>query len=302
MKVALVCPYAWDRVGGVQTHVGALRDQLARRGHEALVIAPASFGANVNGSIVRAGRSLNIPANGSVAPLSFGPAAAAGVRSALSRFDPDVVHAHEPLIPSLSLIATTLSRAPVVGTFHAAAAGSVGYHVAKPLLERAANRLSQRTAVSDEARELVSKYFPGTYRLTPNGVDFAKYADATPKELGTGKKVLFLSRLERRKGIEVLLQAFTRLRDIDAQLVIAGTGPEERAARKLARELRVDAAWLGRVPDEEKASVFKAADVYCAPALSGESFGIVLLEAMAAGRPIVASDIAGYTELLAPAG
>ncbi|MDQ3879295.1 MAG: glycosyltransferase family 4 protein, partial [Actinomycetota bacterium] len=261
MRIAIVCPYAWDRVGGVQTHISALRSQLAERGHDVIVVAPASFGVELNGSVARAGRSIGIPANGSVAPLAFGPGAAIGLKRVLSRCRPDVVHAHEPLIPSVSLIATQSSRVPVVGTFHAAADSSVGYRVARPVLARAAGRLSVRTAVSDEARSFISKYFPGTYRLTPNGVDFATFRDAAPADLGPGRKILFLSRLERRKGLETLLQACTRLRDLGARIVVAGTGPEERAARKLARELRVDVTWLGRVSDDDKPRLFKAADV-----------------------------------------
>ncbi|MEA2487630.1 MAG: phosphatidyl-myo-inositol alpha-mannosyltransferase, partial [Actinomycetota bacterium] len=249
MKVALVCPYAWDRVGGVQTHIAALKEQLTARGHDVVVIAPASFGAHLNGGISRAGRSLGIRANGSVAPLSFGPSGAIAVRTALARFQPDVVHAHEPLIPSVSLMATTLAHAPVVGTFHASAPSSTGYRIARPVLSRAADRLAERTAVSDEARSLVETYFPGTYRLTPNGVDVAGFRDASAMDLGPGKKILFLSRLERRKGLEVLLQACTRIRDLDARVVVAGTGPEERGARKLARELGIDTTWLGRIPD-----------------------------------------------------
>lgn len=258
------------------------------------MIAPVSFGADAGPSVMRAGRSVGIPANGSIAPLAFGPGAIASVRSAFARFQPDVVHAHEPLIPSVSLIAIALSRAPVVGTFHAAAPGSFGYHVAKPLLDRAARRLAERTAVSDAARELAQRYFPGTYRLTPNGVDVATFRDAPPADLGPGKKILFLSRLERRKGVETLLQACARLRDLNVTVVVAGSGPEERAARKLAGELQINTTWLGRVPDSEKASVFKGADVYCAPARSGESFGIVLVEAMAAARPVVCSDLPGF--------
>lgn len=301
MKVALVCPYAWDRVGGVQSHIAALREQLVERGHETIVVAPASFGAKVNGDIVRAGRSIAIPANGSMAPLSFGPGAAASVRFALTRFVPDVVHAHEPLIPSVSLIATSVARAPVVGTFHASAPASAGYRIARPLLTRAVRRLTEKTAVSDEARSLIERYFPGSYRLTPNGVDVQRYRDAEPADLGPGKTILFLSRLERRKGLETLLQACTRIRDLGARVVVAGTGPEERGLRKLARELRIDVTWSGRVPEDRKASLFKGADMYCAPALGGESFGIVLIEAMAAGTPVVCSDLKGFRAVAAGA-
>ena len=292
MRVAIVCPYAWDAYGGVQSHVRALAAHLRERGHETLILAPAIRRSGASGAEI-VGRAVSVPANGSIAPISFGPAGAARVRSALARFGPDVVHAHEPLAPSISLLAVLESRAPVVGTFHAAAERSLGYRVARPVLERAAARIRVRSAVSDAARALIARYFPGEYALTPNGVDAGIYADAEPLDLGSGPVVLFFGRLERRKGLEVLLQAMTRLRDTEARLVVAGTGPGERSARALAASLKVDMTWLGRVSESDKARVFKGADVYCAPNLGGESFGIVLVEAMAAGTPIVCSSLPG---------
>ncbi|MEA2434407.1 MAG: phosphatidyl-myo-inositol alpha-mannosyltransferase [Actinomycetota bacterium] len=233
--------------------------------------------------------------------MSFGPLAAAGVRRALSGLEPDVIHLHEPLIPSTSLLALWNANAPTVGTFHAAASSSFGYRISRPALERTARRLSVRTAVSDAARALISRYVPGEYHLTPNGVDFQRFATALPADLGLGKKVLFLSRLERRKGLEVLIQAMTRLRDLGARLIVVGAGPEERAARALANSLGVDADFLGRVHDDDLPGIYRAADVYCAPALGGESFGIVLIEAMAAGAPVVCSDLDGFRAVAAGA-
>lgn len=241
-----------------------------------------------------AGRAWPIPANGSVAPVSFGPRAATAVRRAIERFTPDVLHLHEPLIPSLSLLALWASTVPAVGTFHAAAERSVGYGLARPVLRRAVRKLRVRTAVSDAARDLVSRYLPGDYALTPNGVDVATFATAHPADLGSGTKILFLGRIERRKGLEVLLQAMTRLRGEDRELIVVGDGPEAKSARALAGRLEVSARFLGRVDDATKASLFARADVYCAPALEGESFGIVLLEAMAAATPVVCSDLAGF--------
>lgn len=295
MRVAIVCPYAWDRDGGVQTHVRYLGRALQGRDHDVCVIAPFASDPKENGDPVSAvGRTVPIPANGSVAPLAFGPLAAAGIRKALRSFEPDVVHLHEPLIPSLSLLALWNTEAPTVGTFHAAADESRGYRLARPVLERAAERLTVRTAVSDAARALASRYFEGDYKLTPNGVDTRRFAEADPMDVGIEKTVLFLSRLERRKGLEVLVQAMTRLRDMDVKLVIGGSGPEERYARNLARNLGVNAEFVGRVHDEELPRLYKSADVYCAPGLGGESFGIVLIEAMAAGAPVVCSDLPGF--------
>jgi phosphatidylinositol alpha-mannosyltransferase len=205
------------------------------------------------------------------------------------------------LIPSISLLALTTTEIPAVGTFHVSAASSLGYRIAAPVLERAAERLKVRTAVSDAARSFARRYFPGDYVLTPNGIDVARFAHATPADLGPTPTVLFLSRLERRKGAEVLVQAMTLLRDVDARPVIAGDGPERRRLEALARRLEVPARFLGRVADEEVPSLFAAATVYCAPATRGESFGIVLVEAMAAGAPIVASDIEGFRAVAASA-
>jgi phosphatidylinositol alpha-mannosyltransferase len=300
MRVALVCPYSWDRFGGVQTHVRELAGVLSERGHETIVIAPASSGdlelAALDGGprVVIAGRAIRIPANGSIATLSFGPRVAGAVRSTLEDFAPDVVHVHEPLIPSLSMLAVLGTDAPVVGTWHAATDASFGYRAAKPVLQKVVRRVTVRTAVSDAARHLASRYFPGRYELTPNGVDTKRFADAAPLDLGGGRKVLFFGRIERRKGLDVLIQAMTRVRDLDVTLVIGGTGPHDARCRRLARQLQIDATWLGRVDDADVPSLYSAADVYCAPGLGGESFGIVLVEAMAAGAPVVCSDLSGF--------
>lgn len=294
MRVAIVCPYAWDRPGGVRSHIRSLADQLRMRDHEVLIVAPRSGSLRGEPGVALVGRSVPIPANGSVAPLAFGPFAASAVKKTLDRFAPDVVHLHEPLIPSLSLLALMRVSAPCVGTFHAAADRSVGYRVAKPLLKLAVRKLAVRTAVSDQARELVQRYLPGDYHLTPNGVEVGRFAEADPADMGPGKKVLFLGRLERRKGLEVLLQAMTRLRDTGIELFVAGSGPQEKELRALAKRLLIEARFLGRVDEGRKAALFKRADVYCAPGLGGESFGIVLIEAMAAGTPVVCSDLPGF--------
>lgn len=298
MRVMIVCPYAWDRVGGVQTHVRALGSTLRERGHDIQILAPSSFTLthqlSAGSDVKLVGRAVGVPANGSVAPLAFGPLAAAGVRVAIRDFEPDVLHLHEPLIPSLSFLALTNTKRPAVGTFHASADKSAAYRVAKPVVRRAGERLAVRTVVSDAARELISSYLPGEYLLTPNGVERRRFLEAEPLETTPGKKVLFLGRLEKRKGLDVLIQAMARIRDLDATLLIAGTGPEERACRNLARDIGVRAEFLGRLADDDLPRAYKSADVYCAPGLGGESFGIVLLEAMSAGTPIVCSDLPGY--------
>lgn len=297
MRIAIVCPYAWGRPGGVQTHIRSLAAALRLRDHDVVVVAPRGGSEERReAGVALVGRSIPVPANGSVAALSFGPGGAAGVRRVLAGFRPDVLHLHEPLIPSLSLMTLLASDVPAVGTFHAAAPRSAGYGIARPVLARAARKLRVRTAVSDAARELVARYLPGEYVLTPNGIDVSAYAGASPAELGPGTKVLFLGRIERRKGLETLIQAMTRLRDTepDVELVVAGEGPEAGAARALASRLMVRTRFLGRVDEARKASLFARADAYCAPALGGESFGIVLIEAMAAGAPVVCSDLPGF--------
>ncbi|MPZ68328.1 MAG: glycosyltransferase [Actinobacteria bacterium] len=297
MKIALVCPYAWDRFGGVQSHVRALASALRQRDHQVEVFAPRSKSApemSPEPGVTFTGRSVAVPANGSVAPLAFGPMAAVSLRRALKEFDPDVLHLHEPLIPSLSLLALWNSDVPAVGTFHASAEASFGYQAGKPALIKSMKKLAVRTTVSDAARGLIGRYFPGDYEMTPNGVDVPRFRDAQPVDLDGSNIVLFLSRIEPRKGLDVLIEALARVDRDDVTLVAAGTGPEERRCRALAKRLGVEAVWLGRVSEADLPRVFKAASIYCAPGLGGESFGIVLIEAMAARVPVICSDLPGF--------
>lgn len=321
MRLALICPYAWDRPGGVQSHVRSLAPALARRGHEVAVIAPASSrfedehehgrggsGDAADYSLHLVGRTISVPANGSVAPIAFGPRTASRLKEVLGRLAPQVIQAHEPLIPSLSLLAIRAGEAPVVGTFHAATEKSLGYRVARPYLKRVADGIVNKTAVSPAARALASRYFPGHYTIVPNGIDVARFADAEPLDFGSKRTVLFLGRVERRKGLEPLIQAMARLGDLDVRLAVVGDGPRVSSARRLAGRLRIDAVWFGRASEADVARAYRGADVYCAPNLGGESFGIVLLEALAAGTPVVCSaldafkDVAGDAATFAPPG
>ena len=304
MKVALVCPYAWDRPGGVQSHVRALAHALRERDHETLVVAPTvGRHGTVESGVERAGHAVGVPANGSVAPVAFGPIAAAAVRRAVRSFDPDVVHLHEPLVPSLSLLALwSRGTQPLIGTFHAAADQSTGYRIARPVLDRAAQHLTVRTAVSSAALALASRYFPGDYEITPNGVEIDRFATAAPLELAPGPTVLFLSRVERRKGLDVLIRAMAHLQDLGVRLVVAGEGPQLKEAKELVDALRVKAEFLGVLTEADVPRAYRAASVYCAPGLGGESFGIVLVEAMAAGTAVVCSDLPGFRAVVGDAG
>jgi phosphatidylinositol alpha-mannosyltransferase len=254
------------------------------------------------------GRAVGIPANGSIAPICFGPVAAFELRRELARFHPDVMHLHEPLIPSLSLLALLGGRAPAVGTFHAAAPSSSLYRLSRPLLAPAARRLAARTAVSPAAERLIARYFPGDIQMTPNGVDVAPFADAEPIDLGPGPHVLFVGRLEPRKGAGVLMEAMAHLRDLSATLEIAGDGRLRARLETSAQRLGLEVRFHGAISDGDKARLFRSCDVYCAPNLRGESFGIVLIEAMAAGCPVVCSDldefraVAGGAAVFARAG
>jgi phosphatidylinositol alpha-mannosyltransferase len=254
------------------------------------------------------GRAVGVPANGSIAPICFGPVAAFELRRQIARFRPDVMHLHEPLIPSLSLLALLGVRAPAVGTFHAAAPSSSLYRLSRPLLAPAARRLAARTAVSPAAARLIARYFPGDIESTPNGIDVAPFVTAEPTDLGPGPHVLFLGRLEPRKGAEVLIAAMAALRDVGAILHVAGDGRLRGELEASAGRLGLEVRFHGAVSDGDKARLYRSCDVYCAPNLHGESFGIVLVEAMAAGCPVVCSDleefraVAGDAAVLARAG
>jgi phosphatidylinositol alpha-mannosyltransferase len=288
VKVGIVCPYDWSYPGGVRSHILGLRRALEDSGIEVEVLAPAS---HLEPEIVACGRTFAIPANGSVARLCFSRRARRAVAQRLERGDIDVLHLHEPAIPSVSLLALMGPRLPAVATFHAAAERSGGYAVARPLLGRYVSRIDVRVAVSDAARSLIGAYFPGQYRIVPNGVDVASFRAAQPSLslLGAKPFVLFVGRPEPRKGFDVLLTAMQLLRRErpDVRFACAGSSPEGLPEWVLP---------LGRLSQAELAGAYAAADVFCAPSTGGESFGIILAESMAAGTPVVCSDLRGYRE------
>jgi phosphatidyl-myo-inositol alpha-mannosyltransferase len=304
VRVALVSPYALDVPGGVQAHVTALAAALRRADHEVAVIGPgrADTGAAA-GRTIGVGRALGVPFNGSVAPIALSPLAARATRRAIAAVEPDVVHVHEPLVPWAGLAAATTGSAPVVGTFHAWSDASRLYRAARPVARRLAERLAVRIAVSEAAAgyHAAALGLPtSSFHLVPNGVDVRRFADAEPfDDLVDPERpaLLFVGRLERRKGLEPLIRAFTRLKTDrpELRLLVVGAGPErERCESLLPTGLRSDVRFLGRVDHDDLPRYYASCDLAVAPSLGGESFGIVLLEAMAAGRPLVASDIPGY--------
>lgn len=292
VRVGIVCPYDWSHPGGVRSHILGLAAALpvASGGRvTAQILAPASHGEP---GVWVAGRSVGIPANGSVARLCFGPGPARRLDRRLGEGDLDVLHLHEPAIPSLSLLALAKAHVPVVATFHASAPASAGYAALRPVLARYLARVDVRIAVSSAAESLIGRYFPGDYRLIPNGVPVARFAGAVPDpELASlGPFVLFVGRAEQRKGFGVALAAVADLRR---------TRPGVRLVTTSVPAGETLPEWvvaLPRVADERLAGVYAAAGASCAPSLGGESFGIVLIEAMAAGAPVVCSDLPGYRE------
>lgn len=289
LRAALVCPYSWSHPGGVQAHVAGLARALRARGLEVEIVAPADGPVDVPG-FVPVGRSVPIPDNRSVQRVALSPGAIARcVRIARSaRYD--LIHLHEPMIPWTCFSILVTARAPLVGTFHMYADSPRWYTVFGPLARRALARLAARIAVSEAARRHVERVCPGRYVVIPNGVDVPPRR--TPAEKGSRARIVFVGRPERRKGLPVLLEAFSRLSG-EPELELVGVDPSDVPALP-----RVTA--LGRVTEEEKLRRLAAADLLCAPSLGGESFGVVLVEGMAAGLPVVASDIPGYRDLVRP--
>ncbi len=300
MKIGLVCPYIYPESGGVAQHVRFLYENLRQRGHDVRIIT-ASHGPQraSEGDILRIGVGFSMPTNGSVGTLTFSPRYLGQVRELLSRERFDLLHFHEPFVPFLSLFLLRESRSVNVATFHAYAGLSPSYEFGSRVLRGHAARLHGRIAVSAAARHFIDRFFPGDYKVIPNGVDVPRFAGAVPiaRWQDGVPNVLFVGRLEPRKGVLDLLKAHRILRKTGSgnRLLIVGSGPQEREARRYVATRGLQAVeFLGRVSDREKAQLFRTVEVFASPATGGESFGIVLLEAMAAGAPIVASDIHGY--------
>lgn len=289
MRIGLVCPYSLTVPGGVQGQVLGLARELRRQGHEARVLGPCD-GPPPESFVTPLGNSLPTAANGSIAPLA--PDASAALRTIRTLNDEgfDVVHVHEPLAPGPTLTSVLMHPAPMVGTFHAAGRSS-SYRFAAGPLRWAAGRIERKVVVSKDALELVRSHLGGQYDILFNGVEIDLIA-STPPTPTASPTIFFCGRHEERKGLAVLLEAFRSL-PATTRLWIASDGPDgPRLRAEHGEDKRI--TWLGRISDAEKFARLRGATVFCAPSLHGESFGVVLIEAMAAGTPVVASGIDGY--------
>jgi phosphatidylinositol alpha-mannosyltransferase len=303
VKVGIVCPYSWDVPGGVQFHVRDLTQVLQERGHVVSVLAPADDDTPLPPYVVPAGRAVPVPYNGSVARVNIGPLSAARVRRWLRDGRFDLLHIHEPATPSLSLLACWAATGPIVATFHTSNLRSRAMLAASPLLEPAMEKIGARVAVSEDARRTVVEHLGGDAVLIPNGVFVDRFATAgqQPAWRGTAGTIGFIGRLdEERKGLPTLIAAMERLvaERPGVRLLVAGRGDVEEATEDLSPAVRAAVSFLGVVTEADKARLLATVDVYVAPNLGGESFGVILVEAMSAGAPVLASDLDAFRRVL----
>ncbi len=309
MKIALVSPYDFTYPGGVTLHISYLERYFTRMGHEVRVIAPASKVVSSFGDrFIPIGRPRPIPTSGAIARVTISPWLSPRVKAVLNQENFDIIHLHEPLMPMLCTTVLRLSQTANIGTFHACH-GRPGYNFAKPIgkwiLRRWFRKLDGKIAVSKPAMEFAHGHFPGYYNIIPNGVDLDHFSpDVSPiDEFCDGKvNILFVGRLEKRKGLNYLLEAFKQVKQeiSNSRLIIVGPGTRLRRKykRQVMRSGLKDVVFVGYVAYDELPRYYKTADVFCAPATGRESFGIILLEAMAVGKPIVASNIEGYASVV----
>ncbi|GAB3746405.1 glycosyltransferase family 4 protein [Amycolatopsis oliviviridis] len=303
MKIGIVCPYSFDVPGGVQGHVIDLAKALLARGHEVSVLAPADEDSDVPDFVVPAGKALGIPYNGSVARLQFGPVSYARVRRWIRDGDFDVLHLHEPAAPSLSLLALKVADGPIVATFHTATTRSRTLAAFQPVLRPLLEKITARIAVSALARRVQVEHAGGDAVEVPNGVDVDFFSRALPLDgyPRAGGTVGFVGRYtEPRKGMGVLLEALRMLLPEyeELRLLVVGRGDADQLRREAGPELAPHIDLLGQVDDETKARALRSVDVYCAPNTGGESFGMILTEAMAAGTPVLASGLDSFRRVL----
>ncbi|TFV67650.1 glycosyltransferase family 1 protein [Blastococcus sp. CT_GayMR20] len=305
MRIGLVCPYQWDVPGGVQYHVRDLAETLRGMGHHVEILTPAEHEESLPEHATFAGRTVPVPYNGSMASLQFGPVSASRVRRWLRDGHFDVVHVHEPAPPSVSLLVCMIAKGPIVATFHAATTRSKWLAAWGPVVRPWLERISGRIAVSDFARRVQVEHLGGDAVIIPNGVHVDAFAEGPSLPGFTrgvdGPTIGFLGRYgEPRKGLPVLLEAMRTVvrRHPGARLLIAGRGDPAEIRDLIGEDLRPHVALLGEISEADKGAFLRSVDVYCAPNLLGESFGVVLIEALAAGAPIVASDLDAFARVL----
>ena len=301
LRIGIVCPYSWDVPGGVQNHIRDLAEFLIANGHYVEVLAPATENENLPSYIVSAGRAVSIPYNGAVARVLFGVVANSRVRSWINEGDFDLLHLHEPAIPSLALLACWAGEGAMVGTFHAAAKYQKAIVAIGPILEPVIEKLSARIAVSEAARLTLTAHLETDAIVIPNGIYADNYRDGTPRAEWQGNTIGFLGRFEEdRKGLPVLLDALPIIARFvpDIRVLIAGPGDSEEILEKVDSQLRHRVEFLGKISEAEKADFLSSISLYIAPNTGGESFGIILAEAMAGGSTVVASDIPAFADVL----
>jgi phosphatidylinositol alpha-mannosyltransferase len=303
IRIGMVCPYGWDTPGGVQSHMRDLAEYLIGEGHFVSILAPISDDAvSLEDYVVNAGKPISIPVNGSVARVLFGPLASSRAKQWIASGDFDLLHLHEPAIPSLSLLACSAAEGPLVGTFHVSTPKKKAIYAIGPILEPIVEKLTARIAVSELARSTLKDHFDTDAVVIPNGIDGQKYANAPiTKEFSGPNTIGFMGRFEEpRKGLQVLIDSLAIVARFvpDVKYLIAGPGDSDEFVKNLNPQLQNRITFLGRLSDRQKESFLKSVEIYVAPNTGGESFGIILTEALSAGTAVVASDIPAFKAVL----
>ena len=303
IRIGMVCPYGWDTPGGVQSHIRDLAEHLIEEGHYVSVLTPISDDSVEHEDyVVNAGKPISIPVNGSVARVLFGPIASSRAKQWIASGDFDLLHLHEPAIPSLSLLACSAAEGPLVGTFHVSTPKKKAIYAIGPILEPIVEKLNARIAVSELARSTLKDHFDTDAVVIPNGIDGQKYANAkVNSEYSNGHTVGFIGRIEEpRKGLQVLIDSLSIVARFipDVQFLVAGPGDSNEFTKKLNPQLKSRIKFLGLLSNEEKERFLKSIQIYVAPNTGSESFGIILTEALSAGTAVVASDIPAFKAVL----